>query len=160
MNEKMLSKSKDVLIDLAAALDRLRLECPIVMRSPYRINQSTVCKEAGRVRSTIKNTRRFAELKHDIKVASHEHSGKLEKRNRPAQNLVVQLDRLREQNEALKKSLDDAAQTIYRLYLQLRTMEDDRQYILDRVADARKVSASVDKQFRMLHFDELIQKQP
>jgi chromosome segregation ATPase len=150
-----MERSDDTLADLSAALERLKTGMPLIVTGKYSINQSTVCREAGRHRSIIKKNARFAKLREDIRAASSARGvGKVERTDQH-QLLARQLEKLREEKDGLERSLDDAGEMILRLYLQLQTLEDERRYILERVAHARKTSKAVERVFTLISFDEL-----
>ena len=148
--------SQDTLVDLSTALERLKRDAPIIIKGRYRINLSTVCKEAGRHRSAIKKHRKFDQLRADIQAAAEAQDRERDELKEVRVHYSQRIEDLKATNAELEQSLDDAAQTIFRLYLQLKTLEDDQEYILEKVADARKTSRATDKVFLLMNFDQLV----
>lgn len=149
-----------VVADLAAALDRLKRQEPNIVKGSYKINQSTVCKEAGRHRSSIKKEPRFAQLRDDIVAAANSLRRENKSRAIKEEELAQRIERLNQDKNDLEESLEDAGEMILRLYCQLQALEDDRRYILERVSHARKTSKSVDRVFTLMDFDDLVRRRP
>jgi len=152
-----------VLRDLSAALGRLVAGNPIVVHAPYTINQKTVCEEAARHRSTIKNTDKFAGIRTAIAIASAQHR-KADRRhfyNRERQRNLKTIKRLREENAALQHVLDEAGETILRLYLRVESLEQEQRRYQRMIANARQTSSVVDKVLRAVGLDtESIRVEP
>jgi hypothetical protein len=151
--------SAGLLADLYAALNRLVLGSPVIVKPRYKINMKTVCDEAGRDRSSIKTHKGFEDIREAICKAkkatqSPHHSSKAD---------LDTIRQLEERNRSLRRELSlqdekltEASETIYRLYLQLHRMEEDREYLLAKVQSARITSQAVEKAFRVIGFDRFI----
>ena len=148
--------SEDVIADLSAALMRLKQNAAINVKGKFKINLSTVCKEAGRHRSAIKKHPKFDRLREEIRAATEVQERERDELKKVRAQFSERLESLKADNANLEQWLEDAGQTIFRLHFQLKTLEDDREYILARVADARKTSRATNKVFEMMNFDELI----
>lgn len=153
------SVNAGLLADLYAALNRLVLGCPLNVTPGYKINMKTVCEEAARDRSSIKTHKGFKDIRYAIRKAkataptSHRSKKKdldkirqLKERNRS----------LREELAARNEKLNEATETIYRLYLQLNRMEEDQKYLLGKVRSARMTSQAVEKAFQVIGFDRFV----
>lgn len=148
--------------DFTKALDRLITGATLIVRAPYRITQAAVCTEAGRHRSSIKRTEKYAQLRKDIAAAARNHDCESNRKKKSNLLLREKVKRLRAEKQDLERALDEAAVTIYRLHHQLQVHETDRDYLLGRVSDARKTSTAVNRVFTLMNFDDFFlgERQP
>lgn len=66
------------------------------------------------------------------------------------------IERLKNERSELDAALDEAAETIFRLYRKVALLTDENRYILERVSYARSASKVVDRAFEGMKFDSLI----
>ncbi len=159
MRSIILTRQKEILIsELFDALQRLASENTRIVKAPYTICQSTVCKEAGRHRSSIKNTPVFR----DIRAAIACYVALIAENHQKPKADSDQVAQLRKKNERLKtelssseETLDAAVQMIFDLNRALIRVEDDYRSMITHMAAVRATNDLVDRALRMSGFDRL-----